>query len=177
MKDNVVYIHSINSIPFYVGSGSIERSTNRVNRSREWFEIVKANLEQFDTEIIFRGTIRECLNIEELYIKKYKDTLCNIKDHATAASVELKTPSLKEIKIKLGQDIRVARKKRKMTSSEFAIKAGIDRSTLYWIEKGENVTIDALLNVFFILGFHIDFSNLLQNDEIGDAMIRANLLK
>lgn len=176
MRDKIVYVHSINGVPFYVGSGETSRATCKL-RSSEWNKIVSENKGVYETEIIFRGTLKECLDVEELYIEKYWDTLCNKQKTPSTPVVELKTISLVELKKKIGQDIKVARKKRRITTIEFAKNANIDRTTLYNIEKGKNYTMDALLNVLFILGMHNDFSRLIESDPIGNAMIKSYLLK
>lgn len=57
-----------------------------------------------------------------------------------------------EIK-RLGQNILIARKRRKMTSSELAIKANISRAALMRIEKGDpTVGISKVFNVLNALG-------------------------
>ena len=176
MKDKVVYVHSIKGVPFYIGSGNVSRAADK-NRSAEWNKIVLEANYEYNVEIVFRGTIDECLEIEDIYLEKYWDTLCNKNEKATSSSITLISPSLKNIKLKIGQSIKLARKKRKLTCGELSKLAGIDRTTLYNIELGHNCSIDALLNIFLILGFHNDFVKMLENDKIGDAMVKSELLK
>lgn len=48
----------------------------------------------------------------------------------------------------LGEAIRAARKERGYTQESFALKAGLDRSYMGAIERGEfNVTIDTLMTI------------------------------
>lgn len=57
-----------------------------------------------------------------------------------------------EIK-KLGQNIMIARKRRKMTTSELALKANISRQVLMRIERGDStVGISKVFNVLNALG-------------------------
>jgi hypothetical protein len=172
----IVYIHSIKDVPFYVGSGDKKRAYDKIGRSDAWKDIVNSNKNEYDIEIVFSGDIIECLEIENEYIKKYWDTICNYNEVATSASINLKCPSLKDIRIKVGRDVCLARKKRGLSSTVLSKKAEISRATLWKIESGQNTTIDAFVNVLFILGFHNDFANLLSIDKIGDAKVRSKIL-
>ena len=82
----IVYIHSIKDVPFYVGSGDKKRAYDRIGRSDAWKDIVNSNKNEYDIEIVFSGDIIECLEIENEYIKKYWDTICNSNEAATSAS-------------------------------------------------------------------------------------------
>ena len=61
-------------------------------------------------------------------------------------------PVLRALK-KLGQDLQDARKRRRIPMELAAQRAGICRSTLFRIEKGEGgVTLSAYARILFILG-------------------------
>lgn len=68
----------------------------------------------------------------------------------------------------LGDNIRLARKRRKLTTIQVAERANIDRTTLYYIEKGKpSVAIGAYFNVLRVLNLHEDFLKLAADDELG----------
>ena len=53
----------------------------------------------------------------------------------------------------LGEQIRLARLRRKLSTEQVAERAGISRSTLWLIEKGTpSVTMGAYFQVLFVLG-------------------------
>lgn len=66
-----------------------------------------------------------------------------------------------DILSKVGNNIKCARKRRKLTTTELANKAGIDRTTLYYIERGSSsVSMGAYFNVLIVLGLHESFLKL-----------------
>lgn len=61
----------------------------------------------------------------------------------------------------LGENIKLARKKRKLTTIQVSGLAAIDRSTLYKIEKGNpGVALGAYFNTLRVLGLQNDFLKL-----------------
>lgn len=77
-------------------------------------------------------------------------------------------PQFQKILDRLGENIKLARKRRKLTTIQVAERAGIDRSTLYLIEKGNpGVSMGAYFNVLRVLGLHDDFLKLAADDEFG----------
>ena len=67
-------------------------------------------------------------------------------------SKPLPIPASRALK-KLGEDIKNARKRRRITTKLVAERAGISRTTLIKIEKGDGgVSIGAYTRVLFILG-------------------------
>jgi transcriptional regulator with XRE-family HTH domain len=85
----------------------------------------------------------------------------------------------KHLKIleKVGENIRLARKRRKLTTVQVAERAGISRNTLYLIEKGKpSVSIGALFNVLRVLGLQNDFLLLASDDELGRKLQDLELL-
>ncbi|MEQ9425024.1 MAG: helix-turn-helix transcriptional regulator [Cyclobacteriaceae bacterium] len=78
---------------------------------------------------------------------------------------------------KLGENIQLARKRRKLTAVQVAERAGIARNTLYLLEKGTSgVSVGALFNVLRVLGLHEDFLKLAADDELGRKLQDLNLL-
>lgn len=68
----------------------------------------------------------------------------------------------------LGEQVRLARLRRKLASGLVAERAGISRSTLWQIEKGNpSVTLGAYFMTLFALGLERDFLLLAKDDELG----------
>ena len=62
-------------------------------------------------------------------------------------------PKLLRILEELGENIKLARLRRKLTTDQVCERAGIGRTTLWQIEKGApNVAIGAYAQVLFVLG-------------------------
>jgi len=86
-------------------------------------------------------------------------------------------PKMKKILAELGENIKLARLRRKLSAEQVAERAGISRSTLGFIEKGyEGVSIGNYLNVLKVLGLESDFLLIAKDDELGRKMQDANLL-
>lgn len=77
-------------------------------------------------------------------------------------------PKYRKIMEQVGENITLARKRRKYTAIQVAERAGIDRSTLYEIEKGTSgVSLGAYFNTLRVLGLQDDFLKLAADDEYG----------
>lgn len=77
-------------------------------------------------------------------------------------------PRLNRIMEELGERIRLARLRRKLSLEQVSQRAGISRSTLWAIEKGsDSVAIGSYLQVLFVLGLENDFTLLAKDDELG----------
>lgn len=78
----------------------------------------------------------------------------------------------------MGENIKLARKRRKLTSLQVSERAEIARSTLYLIEKGDtSVSMGAYFNVLRVLGLQSDFLKLAADDEFGRKLQDLELLK
>ncbi len=78
----------------------------------------------------------------------------------------------------MGENIKLARKRRKLTTIQVAERAGIARSTLYLIEKGDaSVTLGAYFNVLRVLGLQNDIAKLAADDDFGRKLQDLELLK
>lgn len=87
-------------------------------------------------------------------------------------------PKFQIILEQLGENIKLARKRRKLTTLQVSERAGIDRSTLYQIEKGNPaVSMGSYFNVLRVLGLHNDFLKLAVDDEFGRKLQDLELLK
>ena len=79
---------------------------------------------------------------------------------------------------KMGENIRMARKRRKLTTIQVAERADISRSSLYQIEAGNpSVALGAYFNVMRVYGLHDDFLKLAADDELGRRLQDLDLLK
>lgn len=76
-----------------------------------------------------------------------------------------------------GENIKLARKRRKLTTIQVAERADISRNTLYLIEKGNSrVSIGAVFNVLRTLGLQDDFLLLAKDDIYGRKLQDIELL-
>ena len=85
----------------------------------------------------------------------------------------------KHLKIlqELGENIKLARKRRRLTTIQVSERARIDRTTLYQIEKGTpSVSIGAYFNVLRVLGLQDDFLKLAADDKQGREIQDLELL-
>lgn len=79
---------------------------------------------------------------------------------------------------KMGENIKIARKRRKLTTIQVAERSGISRSTLYLIESGNSgVAMGAYFNVLRVLGMQEDFLKLADDDQLGRRLQDLELLK
>ena len=87
-------------------------------------------------------------------------------------------PKYNQLLEQMGENIKLARKRRKLTTIQVAERAGIARSTLYLIEKGDaSVTLGAYFNVLRVLGLQNDILKLAADDEFGRKLQDLELLK
>lgn len=86
-------------------------------------------------------------------------------------------PKYKKILDQLGENIKLARKRRKLTTIQVSERAGIDRKTLYKVERGNpRVTLGTYFNVLRILNLQDDFLKLALDDEFGRKLQDLELL-
>jgi len=77
----------------------------------------------------------------------------------------------------VGENIRLARKRRKLTTIQVAERAHIDRTTLYHIEKGSgSVSMAAYFNTMRTLGLQDDFLKLAADDKFGRKLQDLDLI-
>ena len=87
-------------------------------------------------------------------------------------------PKYQKILDKVGENIKLARKRRKLTTIQVAERADINRSTLTEIEKGNpSVSMGAYFNTLRVLGLQDDFSKLAADDEYGRKLQDIELSK
>jgi transcriptional regulator with XRE-family HTH domain len=86
-------------------------------------------------------------------------------------------PQHRKILEKVGENIKLARKRRKLTTIQVAERAGIDRTTLYQVEKGNpSVSMGAYFNVLRVLNLQDDFLKLASDDAFGRKLQDLELI-
>jgi transcriptional regulator with XRE-family HTH domain len=85
-------------------------------------------------------------------------------------------PKLNRILAETGENIKLARLRRKLTTEQVCERAGIGRNTLWMIEKGGgNVAMNAYANVLFTLGLEKHLLKLAGEDPLGQKLVDAGL--
>nr|HEX4315906.1 helix-turn-helix transcriptional regulator [Kofleriaceae bacterium] len=86
------------------------------------------------------------------------------------------TPAVTRVLAELGNNIRLARMRRRLPASLVAERAGMSRPTLRSIERGDRgVTLGAIANVLFSLGLHADLAAVARADAVGRHLEDAEL--
>ena len=86
-------------------------------------------------------------------------------------------PKYQKIFDGIGENIKLARKRRKLTTEQVAERAGIHRATLHRVEKGDpTVAIGLYFNVLKVLNLESDFSKIAMDDEFGRKLQDLDLL-
>jgi transcriptional regulator with XRE-family HTH domain len=77
----------------------------------------------------------------------------------------------------LGENIKLCRLRRDLSTDSVSERAGISRKTLYNIEQGNpGVSIGNYIQVLFVLGMHKDFLQVASNDILGRKLQDAGIL-
>jgi len=86
-------------------------------------------------------------------------------------------PKNKKILLALGENIKLARKRRKLTQVLISERTGLSRITIRNIEKGDSgVSIGHYLVVLSVLGLADDLLNIAKDDELGRKLQDIDLL-
>lgn len=120
-----------------------------------------------------------------LYHRLYICLICQIKLLLLIEKIEnimKRTPQihddLKIILKQFGTNIKLARKRRSLTTTQVAERADIARSTLWLIENGnKSVTIGSYIQVLLILDIEQDLLEVGKVDEFGRTLQDIKLLK
>lgn len=85
-------------------------------------------------------------------------------------------PKLTSILKEMGENIKLARLRRKLSAEQVAERAGISRSTLWQVEKGvPGTSLGIYIQVLFVLGLEKDILLIAKDDELGRKLQDANL--
>jgi transcriptional regulator with XRE-family HTH domain len=85
-------------------------------------------------------------------------------------------PRVSRILVELGQNLRLARTRRKLSAGLVAERAGMTRPTLRAIERGDaGVTLGAVANVLNSLGLAEDLAAVARDDKLGRQLEDAQL--
>lgn len=77
----------------------------------------------------------------------------------------------------LGERLKLARLRRRLSAAQVAERAGISRPTLHKIESGEpTVAMGSFFQVLRVLGGEADFDRLAADDEMGRKLQDLNLV-
>lgn len=91
-------------------------------------------------------------------------------------TARLPLPGVARVLAELGENIRLARRRRRLSASLVAQRAGMTRPTLRAIERGEfGVTLGSYANVLHTLGLEKDLANVGRDDELGRRIQDAAL--
>ncbi|SNZ01734.1 helix-turn-helix domain-containing protein [Flagellimonas pacifica] len=86
-------------------------------------------------------------------------------------------PRYQKIFEQIGENIKLARKRRKLTTEQVSERAGVHRATLHRMEKGDPaVAIGLYFNVFKVLNLQDDFLKLGLDDAFGRKLQDLDLL-
>ncbi|MFT3946114.1 MAG: helix-turn-helix transcriptional regulator [Agriterribacter sp.] len=85
-------------------------------------------------------------------------------------------PGITKILVVLGENIRLARLRRKLSTAQVAERANVSRPTLLSIEKGQSsVAIGSYAQVLFVLNLEKDLLKVANDDVLGRKLQDADL--
>ncbi len=86
-------------------------------------------------------------------------------------------PKAQKALSKLGDNIKLARLRRKYSTQQVSERANITRPTLLSIERGSpTVSIGAYVKVLMVLGLENDIDKVAKDDDLGRKLQDANLI-
>ncbi|MBL0340877.1 MAG: helix-turn-helix transcriptional regulator [Bacteroidetes bacterium] len=88
------------------------------------------------------------------------------------------TPTSVKVMKSLGENIKLARLRRRLSTEQVAERAGLSRATLWQIEKGTpGVAMGSYCQVLFVLGLEKDLKMVASDDELGRKLQDLGLLE
>ena len=86
-------------------------------------------------------------------------------------------PRIQQILVELGENIKLARLRRKLSTMKVSERANLSRQTVVSIEKGlSGVSIGAYTQVLFVLGLEKDLLKVAGDDLLGRKLQDSKLL-
>lgn len=86
-------------------------------------------------------------------------------------------PDTREILSGFGENLKLARLRRKLSTLQVSERANINKSTLWRIEKGSpSVAIGAYIQVLFVMGLEKDLLKVAGDDVLGRKLQDAKLI-
>jgi len=86
-------------------------------------------------------------------------------------------PTSEKVLRKLGENIKLARLRRKISTAQVSERADISRATLWQVERGSpGVAMGTYCQVLFVLGLEKDLLNVAADDLLGRKMQDAGLI-
>jgi transcriptional regulator with XRE-family HTH domain len=78
----------------------------------------------------------------------------------------------------LGENIKLARRRRRLSTGQVAERSNISRSTLWLVEKGDpGVAMGTYLQILFVLGLENDMQQIAADDEYGRKLQDTALIR
>lgn len=85
-------------------------------------------------------------------------------------------PKHERLLVDLGENLRLARLRRKLSAEQVAERAGVSRSTLHLMENGSaGISLGKLVQVLAVLGLEQDLSAVGNDDVLGRKLEDARL--
>lgn len=86
-------------------------------------------------------------------------------------------PSIEKTLVAFGENIKLARLRRKLSAGQVAERANISRKTLWSVETGSlSVAIGTYAKVLFVLGLEKDLLKVAEDDILGRKLQDADLV-
>ncbi len=99
--------------------------------------------------------------------------ICNI----MKSKKSILLPDTREILSGFGENLKLARLRRKLSTLQVSERANINKSTLWRIEKGSpSVAIGAYIQVLFVMGLEKDLLKVAGDDVLGRKLQDAKLI-
>ncbi|MBV7531361.1 helix-turn-helix domain-containing protein [Chitinophaga sp. sic0106] len=86
-------------------------------------------------------------------------------------------PKARKIMEQMGENIKLARRRRNFSTTQVAERAGLSRGTVWQIENGSpSVSLGNYFMVLFVLNLEKDFLKLAEDDQLGRKLQDAGLI-
>lgn len=90
---------------------------------------------------------------------------------------EIFLPPIKNVLLTFGENIKLARLRRKLSAEQVAERANISRKTLWAVETGSaGVAIGTYAKVLFVMGLEKDLLKVAEDDTLGRKLQDADLV-